>query len=365
MRRLSDTLTRLAQAQMGAQRPAAPDTGRLRALTGFGSNPGVLDAKIHVPTDLKPGAALVVALHGCTQNADGYDGGTGWSTLADRAGFALLLPEQRRANNMNLCFNWFEPADMARVGGEAESIAQMVEAMVRTHGLDRSRIYVTGLSAGGAMTTVMLATYPDLFAGGAIIAGLPYACATTVPQALDRMRGHGGVDDTAAGAAVRRASGGLGQVLLPTVSIWHGTTDATVVVSNMDRIAGQWRAVHGLPAEPSRTERGVRWERQVWQDADGRDAVETWRVAGMGHGVPLDPSGPSRLGRAGPYMLDMGLSSTHAIAASWGLASGEARTVSNEAPPPPREAAPASPHLAVAGVQGVLENALRSAGLMR
>ena len=365
MRRLSDTLARLAQAGVNAQMPFMPsaNAGRLLALSSCGSNPGALDAKMYVPTGLTPGAPLVVALHGCTQNADDYDHGTGWSTLADRVGFALLMPEQRRGNNMNLCFNWFEPNDMSRSGGEAESIAQMIAAMVTSHGLDRSRIYVTGLSAGGAMTAVMLATYPDLFAGGAIIAGLPYACAVTVPQALDRMRGHGGLDDAAAGAAVARAGAGVGQAP-PTVSIWHGSTDTTVVPSNMDRLAGQWRAVHGLRDSPTHTERGATWERQLWRDAHGRNAVETWRVVGMGHGVPLDPNGPTRLGSAGPYMFDMGLSSTHAIAASWGLLSAETFETFSTSTPTRQSAAPAALD-PTSGVQQVIENALRSAGLMR
>ncbi len=357
------------QSRMPAITP--PADGRLEPLSGFGPNPGALDAKMHVPAGLKPGAALVVALHGCTQNADAYDQGTGWSVLAERAGFALLLPEQRRANNANGCFNWFEPVDLARNGGEAESIAQMVEAMIRTHALDRARIYVTGLSAGGAMAAVMLATYPDLFAGGAIIGGLPYACAAGVPQALDRMRGHGGVDDAAAGAAVKRA-GGTAATVPPTVSIWHGSSDTTVAPSNMERLAGQWRAVHGLPEAPSRTARGAKWERRVWQDAAGRDAVETWRVAGMGHGVPLDPNGPTRLGRAGPYMLDVGISSTHAIAAAWGLVSEEADAPSGAPVSDPDIRAPASSEFApdlvpdsAPGVQRMIENALRSAGLMR
>ncbi|MDQ4061867.1 MAG: PHB depolymerase family esterase, partial [Pseudomonadota bacterium] len=161
--------------------------GRLAEVTGFGSNPGNLRMLAYVPEDLPASAPLVVVLHGCTQTAGGYDLGAGWSTLADRYGFALLLPEQQRANNPQGCFNWFQPGHIARGRGEALSIRQMVEHMLREHSLDRRRVFVTGLSAGGAMTGVMLATYPEVFAGGAIIAGLPYGSATSVPEAFESM----------------------------------------------------------------------------------------------------------------------------------------------------------------------------------
>ena len=116
----------------------------------------------------------------------------GWSQLAAEQGFAILFPEQRRANNPNLCFNWFVPDDVNRDRGEVLSIRQMIETLVTKHGLDRRRVLITGLSAGGAMAAAMLATYPDVFAAGAIIAGLAYGCASTIPEAFDRMRGHGG-----------------------------------------------------------------------------------------------------------------------------------------------------------------------------
>lgn len=362
MRRISDTIARMAAYPYSTD--FADGASRLPRLDGFGSNPGALSGHFYIPPGLKPGAALVVVLHGCTQNAAGYDRGSGWSTLADRAGFALLYPEQRRSNNMNLCFNWFDRSDIARSGGEAESIAQMVAAMVDRHALDRGQIFVTGLSAGGAMAAVMLATYPDLFAAGAIIGGLPYGGAISVSQALDRMRGHGGANAASAAETVRSASDGVSH-RLPAIAIWQGDADATVVPANAEQLADQWRTVHGLAASPSETDRGANWEHRVWRDAAGRAAVEHWSIADMGHGVPIDPAGPAGLGKAGPYMLDVGLSSTQVIARAWGLgevapaAAGGGRDAKRRAAEPSPADTPAHT------VHAVIHRALRAAGLVQ
>ena len=339
-------------AMFGA-RAAGPDP--LVDLADFGPNPGALRARAFVPDGLAPGAALVVALHGCTQDAAGYAHGTGWTALAERQGFAVLLPEQARGNNPNGCFNWFQPGDVARHGGEAESIASMVRAMVGLHAIDPARVFVTGLSAGGAMAAAMCAAWPELFAGGAVIGGLPYGAASGVPQALDLMRGGGAVSWT----------GGGREGPWPAMSIWHGGADATVAPINAERLAEQWRAVHGLDAAPALVERGANWERRTWRGRDGRAGVERWMVAGMGHGVPVGGAGP---GAAGPFFLDVGLSSTAEIARGWGLVEARAAAPAPEAPvrrleplprpAPGRAAAPTGP-------QAVIEGALRAAGLLR
>ena len=161
---------------------------RLTETVGFGTNPGDLKMFSYLPRDqrARQKLPLVVVLHGCTQNAARYDTGAGWSTLATRYGFALLMPEQKPSNNANTCFNWFNPEDIARGSGEALSIRQMIARMAREHGIDQKRVFITGLSAGGAMTAVMLATYPEVFAGGAIIAGLPYRHRQQCAAGLER-----------------------------------------------------------------------------------------------------------------------------------------------------------------------------------
>lgn len=379
MRTLSDTIARLKSAKGMAYAGAAPVASRLSPLGGFGSDPGGLRAFTYIPGNLPRNAPLVVVLHGCTQTAAGYDHGSGWSRLADRHGFALLYPEQQRGNNANLCFNWFVAEDIARGSGEALSIAQMIATMIGTHSLDRERVFITGLSAGGAMTATMLATYPELFAGGAIIAGLPYGCAASIPEAFDRMRGHGLPSERELEARLRRASGHDGP--WPTLSLWHGSADRTVAPGNMDAIVSQWRGLHGLQGvSPERSAIGSH-ARSVWRDRDGVARIEAFEIAGMGHGTPLD--GDDDIGVPAAFMLDAGISSTRHIARFWQLTEtgtelslpeqprATSDTVSGPATARPRPAA-AQPRATAAkaagpaaGVGKVIEDALRAAGLMR
>lgn len=314
---LSDLMNALPHinAKLGAHTNSAiAARDSLSDLGAFGPNPGAFGARVFVPTEPKPGRALVVVLHGCTQSAAAYDRGSGWSSLAARHGFALLFPEQVRANNPNLCFNWFQPGDTARGQGEAASIAAMVRHMIVQQQIDPARVFITGLSAGGAMASVMLATYPELFAGGAIIAGLPFAGVAGVPRALDAMRAATSESGEALAQRVRAASPHRGR--WPTISIWHGTADGTVAVGNADAVARQWTALHGVSA-PSAVIDVDGHAHRVWRDPRGHVVIEDWRIAGMGHGTPIAADG---CGVAGPYMLDAGISSTRRIAASWGIA---------------------------------------------
>jgi len=363
MRRLNDTIKHLNLLRAG-QNIIPSGASRLTELRDFGSNPGALRAFCHVPASLEENAALVVVLHGCTQDAAAYDRGSGWSELADEQGFAVLFPEQQRANNVNLCFNWFSREDTRRDTGEALSIRQMVAAMIATNRLDPARVFVTGLSAGGAMTSVMLATYPEAFAGGAIIAGLPYGTAHSIPQALDRMRAQGGPSGAALGALVTGASAHAGR--WPSISIWHGTSDMTVSPANAALILEQWRRLHDVAEAPSEVGAVDGHIHRLWRDAAGREVIEEYRIAGLGHGTPLSTSGSDACGVPGPYMLEAGISSTLHIARFWGLmVTGAARAPlkvwetagTDDSQPNKADTGP--------GVGRIIEDALRAAGLMR
>jgi feruloyl esterase len=329
----------LAKGMPGAD---AGDSVALVETTNFGPNPGSLRMLSYVPEDLPGGAPLVVVLHGCTQTAAEYDTGAGWSTLAERFGFALLLPEQKRANNANVCFNWFQPEDVTRGSGEVASIAAMVKAMIETHGLNRRRVYVTGLSAGGAMTAALLATYPDVFAGGAIIAGLPFGSATSVSEAFGAM-GQGRIRPAQElGDRVRAASAHRG--VWPTVSIWQGTSDTTVNPVNAQELRKQWADVHGVTAAAARQSLVDGATRQVWQGEDGRAVVETYVIPGLGHATPIDPEAADEDAQCGSvgasrFILPAGISSSYRIAESWGLI-GRRRTARRPVGARPEQARP-------------------------
>jgi poly(hydroxyalkanoate) depolymerase family esterase len=351
--------------------------------TGFGSNPGALKMLSFVPEHLRDGAPLVVVLHGCRQTAAAYDLGAGWSTLAKHYGFALLMPEQQMSNNSNSCFNWFSPEDTARDSGEAASIREMIAHMVSDHNLDPRRISITGLSAGGAMASVMLATYPEVFAAGAIIAGLPFGTASNLREALNGMLQSPSRPAEELGDLVRQASRHKGP--WPKVSVWHGSADRTVNSGNANEIVKQWLDVHGLPLAPMSVADVNGYPRQVWWNADGETIVESYTITDMAHGTPIGiADNDERYGESGAFLIDAGISSSYHIAKFFGLTEGvrvpgevvkevakPASTMASKEgtkpiPLPVRSGKPSrAPRRGGVDVSSVITRALTAAGLMK
>jgi poly(hydroxyalkanoate) depolymerase family esterase len=254
----------------------------------FGSNPGKLSMFVHHP--LRPvevGAPLIVLLHGCGQTATAFARDTGWGKLADQLGIPLVLPEQSGENNRGRCFNWFRSAHVNRDLGEALSIRQMVAAAIDRFGSDPAQVFVAGLSAGGAMTAALMAAYPDVFAAGAIIAGLPVGAASSVSEALVRMAEAGPTrsrDDWARQVHQAAPTGYAGH--WPRVSIWHGLADDVVDPGNARLLAEQWSAIHELDSSTVRSEPdGSR--RAIWGSPE-RPAVELWTLPDLPHAWPPD-----------------------------------------------------------------------------
>ncbi len=278
----------------------------LTAVASFGANPGALDMYEYVPANLEAGRPLVVVLHGCTQTAAAMEV-AGWNALADQDRFAVLYPQQRSANQQLGCFTWYAQPDIGRTGGEAASIVAMVDTELASHAIDPRRVYVTGLSAGAAFTAVMLAAYPDRFAAGSIMAGLPYACATDLNAASACQQMGTSSQKTAAqwGDKVRAADPGF-TGSWPRVQIWQGTADQTVSPANATELVKQWTDVHGLSTTADATDTISTATRTRYGDA-----VELYLVTGMGHaiatGMDADGTCPST---SGAYFSDQKICAT-------------------------------------------------------
>lgn len=297
-------------------------SGTVGEAAHFGSNPGQLRMFHYRPDKLQLSAPLVVALHGCQQTAVDYARQSGWTQQADRHGFLLLLPEQRAANNWFRCFNWFDPALIGRSQGEISSIRQMIAQMQSDYAIDSKRIYVTGLSAGGAMTAVLLATYPDVFAGGGIVAGVPYGCATGIFSAWrcqswgrDLLPG-----EWAAKVYQVVAAANLKPTHWPRVSIWQGDSDWVVDSTNAHELAEQWATIHGLNLDAVGEEVSPGYTRRVYRDASGQPRIESYLITDMGHGQPITPgSDQNGCGIAADYLIPAPLCASEQIARFWGL----------------------------------------------
>lgn len=291
-----------ARGTIEEARPGAFTAGRF-------TNPvGTRDYKLYIPSGHHGQALpLVVMLHGCTQDPDDFAAGTDMNRLAEEQLFCVLYPAQPMTANSSKCWNWFKAEDQQREGGEPAIIAGMARRVIDTHGLDASRVYVAGLSAGGAMATTLAMTYPDLFAAVGVHSGLPHGVARSLPDALGAMQGGTG---PLGGGGAAQASGWASEV--PAI-IFHGDRDTTVHPSNADRVAAQYAAARKqvetaseregnarVAVEKGQVANGHAYTRTTHHDARGDPRLEQWRVQGAGHawsggsakGSYTDPKGP-------------------------------------------------------------------------
>jgi poly(hydroxyalkanoate) depolymerase family esterase len=282
--------TRAAKAKLKGTSvpPARPPVqgSRMVEFSGFGDNPGQLRMRAYLPPAVG-GNPLVVLLHGCGQDAAGFAGDSAWTELADRLNVPLILPEQAEANNASRCFQWFRPSDTARDAGEAGSIADMTRAAISQLDSDPRRVFVVGLSAGGAMTAALLAAYPDLFAAGASIAGLPVGAARSAVQAILRMASAGPDQSPQAWAdAVRAAAPRDFAGPWPRLSVWQGQADMTVAPANGVLLAKQWCALHGLTTAVAAEQVCDGIKHTVWRDGK-TPQVELWSLPHLPHAYPV------------------------------------------------------------------------------
>ena len=233
---------------------------------------------------------LLVMLHGCTQNPDDFAAGTRANELAREQGFVVLYPAQPSGANSSGCWNWFKHKHQRRGAGEPALIAGMVQAVTVQHRIDPARVFVAGLSAGGAMAAILGDAYPDVFAAVGVHSGLPTGAATDVMTAFSAMRS-GSVDPSTLPLCGMRAGTRPepGPHRAPPTIVFHGDADATVNVVNGEQVvqaciaAAQVNGNLPAPVEERMSNNGRTTTRRTWHDAHGRVLAEHWLLAGAGH----------------------------------------------------------------------------------
>lgn len=288
MRNITDTIERslsLAGLTTGPQpttpepelreAPGAPAPGELVELT-FSNEAGTRSYKLYVPSSRAQEdatlAPLVIMLHGCKQAPDDFARGTRMNELAERHGFLVAYPAQPVAANGSSCWNWFRPEDQVRDRGEPSIVAGIAAEITARHRVDPRRVFVAGMSAGGAMAVVLATTYPDRFAAIGVHSGLPYGAAHDVPSAFGAMKNGRGARSSAA-------------LAVPAI-VFHGDSDQTVNVRNGTAIVEQAIASHaglrGAVTEGSSAD-GRAFRRTVHSNAAGHPVAEQWLLSGAGH----------------------------------------------------------------------------------
>ncbi|MBL4918997.1 alpha/beta hydrolase family esterase [Szabonella alba] len=250
---------------------------------------GSRDYRLYVPARRVDGPRpLIVMLHGCTQSPEDFAAGTGMNALAEEAGYLVAWPAQPQGANAQKCWNWFRPEDQARDRGEPAVIAGIIRDILRDHTADASRVYVAGLSAGGAAAAIMGAAYPDLIAAVGVHSGLPVGGAQDVMSAFSTMR--------------NGPSGKERPSSVPVI-VFHGLADRTVHPDNGTAVIAQTLRVHkGLKRvrNPGTSDQGRSYRHACHDDKTGRSIAEHWEIEGAGHawsggqpgGSYTDPKGP-------------------------------------------------------------------------
>lgn len=266
---------------------------------------GTRDYKLYIPAsyqqDMEKGLTLplVIMLHGCTQSPEDFAAGTRMNTLAEEHHCLIAYPAQPATANQNRCWNWFRPADQQAGQGEPVLLAGITAAIIEDYAVDPQRVYIAGLSAGGAMAVIMAETYPEYYAAAGVHSGLAYRSARDLPSALMAMRQ--GSHSHSAGVSEAKADH-----FVPTI-VFHGDQDQTVATCNGEQILEQAKrrlnatipAIHSRRDQPHTTQ-GRSSTRTRLSDADGNVQLEHWLVHGAGHawaggssnGSYTDPAGP-------------------------------------------------------------------------
>jgi poly(hydroxyalkanoate) depolymerase family esterase len=297
---------------------------------------GSRNFKLWVPGTLDTGrpSPLLMLLHGCTHDAQDMAEISGMNKVADANRFLVVYPEQSRLANLMKCWRWFHPKHQARDAGEPSILAAVVDQVRSTHNVDAERVYVAGVSAGGAMASILAATYPDIFAAVAVFAGAEFKAATSASEGFAAMK-EGGPDPVRQGQlafeAMHRGLARKSRRRMPVIA-FHGTADARVSPVNVDQVIAQWSKTNAcLAAAQAESESalaetvidgavpdGYAYQKHIYVEADARLLMEKWLVQGLGHawsGSPKpsrygDPKGPNASAEIWRFFCEAGANST-------------------------------------------------------
>jgi poly(hydroxyalkanoate) depolymerase family esterase len=281
---LSQTIKALSGLKLpGLEGQAKPATPAMLA-RDYASESGNRPYKLFVPPALPRGLPLLVMLHGCTQSAQDFAAGTRMNELAQAQGFVVLYPEQLSSANMQRCWNWFNPNDQQRGQGEAAIIAGMTRSVMAEFGTDPTRVFVAGLSAGGAQAAILGAAYPDLYAAIGVHSGLACGAAHDMMSAF---------------SAMQQGRPGQGSLAVPAI-VFHGDRDSTVHPRNADEVAAQLATGGTEKQEQGTAPGGLSYTRKTRLSPDGKPLLEQWTIHGAGHawsggssdGSYTEPRGP-------------------------------------------------------------------------
>jgi len=289
----------------------------------FDTNPGNLKLMFYDPGNIKEKAPLVVVLHGCTQMAKGCAEQTGWNKLAKLHQFYVLYPEQIILNNVENCFNWYRSADQSRDKGEPASIMQMINYLKKNKNIDSTRIYIIGLSAGGAMSSIMMSVYPEVFDKGGVIGGGPYKATESAINAGTSMLGMIAKSPEDWGDLIRKENPNY-KGSYPELIVFHGGLDPVVNSNNANQLIKQWVNIHQTDYvedehfEKFRNNEDV--ELTIYKNKQQQEIVRYYRVRGMGHAIAID-TGDCRTqgGKTGMFSFDKNFHSTYWAADFFGI----------------------------------------------
>ncbi len=297
----------------------------LSEIKGFGNNPGNLSLFYHVPKNANnlKNSPMVVVLHGCSQGANSVAQLTGWNNLADEYGFYVLYPQQHFPNNPSHCFNWFKNNEIERGKGECESIKQMVDYMNTNFSIDKSQVFVTGLSAGAAMSVVMIATQPSMFKAAAIYAGGPYKPGSNIFSSAVSMTGALGKTPEQWKELVWQQNPAF-KGNYPKVCVFHGRNDPVANIRNAYELIEQWTCLHKTDTIADENDLAYLGNKDVnrlsYKNKNNEEVVVFYRINEMGHALPVDPGHcKNQGGKNALFASDKKFYSTYYTACDFGL----------------------------------------------